>query len=73
MNKNKNEHPVTIHAYNEAIHLAYEADDNATAALLTRILKKEENHLGWTELQRKEIEQKGLEEYLATQIEYLAN
>jgi bacterioferritin len=73
VNKNKNEHPVTIHAYNEAIHLAYEADDNATAALLTRILKKEENHLGWTELQRKEIEQKGLEEYLATQIEYQAN
>lgn len=73
VSKNKTEHPVTVQSYKEAIRLAYEADDNATAALLTRILKKEESHLGWTELQRKEIEQNGLEEYLATQIEYQAN
>jgi len=73
ISKNNIEKPFTVHAYKDAIHLAFEADDNATAALLTRMLKKEEGHLGWTELQRKQIEQNGLEKYLATQIEYMTN
>lgn len=73
VSKNEIERPITIQAYKEAIHLAYEADDNATAALLTRILKKEESHLGWTELQRRQIDQNGLEEYLSTQIECQTN
>ena len=73
INKNKIEKPVTVLAYNDTIHLAHEADDHATVALLTKMLKKEESHLGWTELQRKRIEQHGLEKYLATQIEYQAN
>lgn len=73
VSNNKIEQPVTVHAYREAILLASAADDNATAALLTRMLKKEESHLGWTELQRKQIEQNGLEQYLSTQIEYQAN
>ena len=56
-------------AYNAAIRLSHEVDDQATADLLTDILKMEEGHADWAERQRAQIEQMGLENYLANQTE----
>ena len=56
-----------VRAYNAAIRLAHEVDDQATAELLTTILKMEEAHVDWAEEQRDQIEQMGLENYLSTQ------
>jgi bacterioferritin len=56
-----------VRAYNEAIKLAREVDDQGTVDLLTWILKMEEGHVDWAEKQRSQIEQMGLENYLATQ------
>lgn len=57
-----------VRAYNAAIRLAHEVDDQATADLLTKILKMEEAHVDWAEEQRDQIEQMGLENYLSTQV-----
>ncbi len=57
-----------VRAYNAAIRLAREAEDQATADLLITILKMEEGHLDWGEKQRAQIEQMGLESYLSTQL-----
>jgi len=54
-------------AYNAAIRLAHEVDDQATGDLLTDILKMEEGHGDWAEKQRTQIKQMGLENYLANQ------
>jgi len=56
-----------IRAYNSGIALAGEVGDQATADLLTNILKMEEGHVDWDETQRTQIEQIGLENYLANQ------
>jgi bacterioferritin len=57
-----------IHAYNAAIRLGHEVDDQGTVDLLTKILKMEEGHEDWAEAQRDQIEQMGLENYLADQL-----
>jgi len=56
-----------VRAYNSGIALAREVADQATADLLTQILKMEEGHVDWAEIQRSQIEQMGLEKYLAIQ------
>jgi len=56
-----------IRAYNSAIGVAGEVADQATADLLTNILKMEEGHSSWGERQHTQIEQMGLENYLANQ------
>jgi bacterioferritin len=56
-----------VRAYNAAIRVAREAEDQATADLLTKILKMEEEHVDWAEVQRAQIEQMGLQVYLANQ------
>jgi bacterioferritin len=56
-----------VREYNEAIKLAHEVDDEGTVELLTQILKMEEGHVDWAEIQRAQIEQMGLENYLASQ------
>lgn len=56
-----------IEAYNATIALAHEVRDQATADLLTTILKMEEGHGDWADKQRTQIEQMGLEIYLANQ------
>lgn len=56
-----------IRAYNAAIRLAHEVDDQASVDLLTRILKDEETHLDWLEIQQSQIEQMGLQNYLTNQ------
>lgn len=58
-----------IRAYNDAINLAHEVDDEGSVDLLTRILKMEEGHTDWAEIQRSQIEQMGLENYLVNQTE----
>ncbi len=57
-----------IHAYNSAIALAREVEDEASADLLAKILKDEERHEDWGEAQRDQIAQMGLENYLANQV-----
>ena len=56
-----------VRAYNEAIAMARGAGDQATADLLLQILKMEEGHADWAEMQRAQIEQMGLQNYLANQ------
>lgn len=56
-----------VRAYNAAITLCREVEDHATGDLLTKILKMEEGHVEWAETQRDQIEQMGLENYLANQ------
>ncbi|HET7011386.1 MAG TPA: bacterioferritin [Anaerolineales bacterium] len=58
-----------IRAYNAAIRLGHEVDDQGTVHLLTEILHMEEGHLDWNEAQRDQIGQMGLENYLTTQAE----
>ncbi len=58
-----------VRSYNEAIKLARSVDDQGTVELLTKILKMEEGHVDWDEMQRAQIEQMGLENYLADQTE----
>ena len=56
-----------VKAYNAGIALAGEVSDQATADLLTTILKMEEGHHDWAKKQRAQIEQMGLENYLSNQ------
>ena len=62
-----------VHDYNEAIRLAREVDDEGSVDLLTKILKIEEGHVDWGEIQRAQIEQMGMENYLVNQTESPAN
>ncbi|MBW7883178.1 MAG: bacterioferritin [Caldilineaceae bacterium] len=56
-----------IRAYNSAIGLAHEVADHATADLLMEILNMEERHVDWAEIQRAQIAQLGVENYLTNQ------
>ncbi|MBM4169913.1 MAG: bacterioferritin [Ignavibacteria bacterium] len=56
-----------VKAYNDGINLAGEVGDQSTADLLTEILKMEEGHVDWAEKQRAQIDQMGLQNYLANQ------
>ena len=58
-----------VNDYNYAIKLAREVDDQGTVDLLTKILKMEEDHVDWAEIQRAQIEQMGIENYLVNQTE----
>jgi len=60
-------------AYNAAIKLAHDVSDEGSAQLLTNILKMEEGHVDWAEKQRAQIDQFGLENYLANQAEVAAS
>jgi bacterioferritin len=65
-NDNKDEHDA-VRTYNDAIKLAREVGDQGTVDLLTKILKMEEAHVDWAEIQNEQIKQMGLENYLTTQ------
>jgi len=62
-----------INAYNDAIRFAREVHDQGSVDLLTMILKMEERHEDWAEMQRAQIEQMGLENYLSNQSEIKVN
>ncbi len=57
-----------IKKYNDTIKLAAEVGDNNTKALLEAILKEEEEHIDWLEEQQDQIEQIGIQIYLAEKI-----
>ncbi len=57
-----------VKGYNESIALAVELADNGTKLLLEEILGDEEQHVDWLEAQLDQIEQAGLENYLAESI-----
>ena len=57
-----------VHAYNNAVRLAHEVDDQATVDLLIKNLKMEEDHEDWGEIQESQIEQMGLQDYLSNQV-----
>lgn len=66
-----NDYKSELHAvqlYNDAIKLAHEVEDQGTVDLLTKILKMEEDHVDWAEIQLTQIEQMGLENYLISQV-----
>ena len=67
--KDQDAEQAAVRAYNAAIRLAHEVDDQASVDLLTNILKMEEGHVDWAEKQRAQIEQMGLESYLSNQAE----
>jgi bacterioferritin len=56
-----------VRAYNEAAALAREVGDQASVDLLTKTLKMEEGHEDWAEVQRSQIQQMGLGNYLTNQ------
>ncbi|MFA5297320.1 MAG: bacterioferritin [Lutibacter sp.] len=56
-----------ILAYNDAIKLAREVGDQMSADLLTKILGMEEGHADWAEIQKAQMDQMGIENYLINQ------
>ena len=67
----KNDHEAeyrAIQGYNEGIRLAVEVGDNGTRELLEDILEDEEEHIDWIESQLDQVEQMGLQVYLAEQL-----
>jgi len=57
-----------IQSYNEGIKIAREANDNGTEKVLKEILKDEEDHIDWIESQQSQVEQIGVQNYLAMQV-----
>jgi bacterioferritin len=58
-----------VKAYNAAIRLAVEVDDNGSRELFESILTDEEDHLDWLEAQLDQISQIGIQNYLVEQID----
>jgi bacterioferritin len=54
---------------NPGIELARTKGDNGSRALLEEILKAEEEHIDWLEAQLHQIQEIGIENYLAQQVE----
>jgi bacterioferritin len=54
---------------NTGIELARAKGDNGTRALLEEILKSEEEHIDWLEAQLHQIQEIGVENYLAQQLD----
>lgn len=54
-----------VDSYNETIKLAREVGDQTTLDLLAKILKMEEDHVDWAEIQQTHIQQMGIQNYLA--------
>ena len=73
INKDKDSELEAVSSYNGAIKLAREVDDQGTVDLLTKILKMEEGHVDWAEIQNAQIEQMGMENYLVSQTESPVN
>jgi len=56
-----------VKKYNAAINLGREVNDQGSVDLLSKILTMEEGHVDWAEMQRTQVEQMGLENYLVNQ------
>jgi bacterioferritin len=55
--------------YNNAIQVARDQKDNASAELFEKLLKDEEGHVDWLESQLHLIKEIGYERYLSQQIQ----
>jgi bacterioferritin len=53
---------------NEGIQLCRTKKDNGTRVLLEKILREEEEHIDWLEAQLQQIQDLGLDNYLAQQV-----
>jgi len=53
---------------NKGVELSRAKDDNGTRALLEKILRDEEEHVDWLESQLQQIQDMGLQNYLALQV-----
>jgi bacterioferritin len=69
INNDDNTELEVVSSYNDAIKLARNHNDQGTVDLLTKILKMEEDHVDWAEIQRAQIEQMGIANYLVNQTE----
>jgi bacterioferritin len=58
-----------VERLNEGVELCRASGDNGTRALLEKILVDEEEHVDWLEAQLQQIEDMGLQNYLAQQTE----
>ena len=58
-----------VERLNAGIELTTKKGDNGTRALLEKILVDEEEHIDWLEAQLQQIEDMGVENYLAQQVE----
>ena len=58
-----------VERYNRGIELAREKGDNGTRAILEKLLSEEEDHIDWLEGQIQQIQDMGLDNYLAQQVE----
>lgn len=67
ISNDNNDEQDAVRTYNAAIKLSREVGDESTLDLLTKILKMEEGHLDWAEIQNSQIQQMGLENYLTNQ------
>lgn len=56
-----------VNSYKNAIQLANELYDQGTVDLLTKVVKTEEEHVDWNQIQRSQIDQMGMENYLISQ------
>lgn len=55
--------------YNKSIQIAREAGDDASRDIFSRLLKDEEEHVDWLEMQMHQIQEIGYERYLSNQTE----
>lgn len=69
IDNDNNEEVGAVNSYNNAIRFARSCDDYVTVDILTKILICEESHLDWAEMQRNQIQQMGIENYLLNQVE----
>jgi bacterioferritin len=58
-----------VERLNRGIELCRSKDDNGSRALLEKILVDEEEHVDWLEAQLQQIQDMGIQNYLAQQIE----
>jgi bacterioferritin len=54
--------------YNQSMRIAVDADDNGTRDLFLKLLKDEERHADWLEMQLGQIKELGLQTYLVEQL-----
>ena len=57
-----------VRDYNADVRLAAEAGDNGTREMLESILRDEETHIDWIEVQLDQIKQMGIQNYLEKQV-----
>jgi bacterioferritin len=55
--------------YNESVKIARDAGDNASRELFERLLKDEEEHVDFLEMQLHQVKELGYERYLTQQLE----